>query len=110
MDIMKTLHLPNDARWVSCKILYLFLNFLDRVNQGNQNEASGDFNTVILLLRKKLNRGINLEVLNMPCFLLAWKYLSQANKLQSLLYQRRGVDSKIHFLKNDHARQQSTIN
>ena len=60
--------------------------------------------------RKKLNRGINLEVLNavlnMPCFLLAWNYLSQANKLPSLLYQRRGADSKIDskFSRSSHRR------
>ena len=55
---------------------------------------------------KKLNRGINLEVLNMPCFLLAWNYLSQANKLPSLLYQRRGADSKIDskFSRSSHQR------
>ena len=56
--------------------------------------------------RKKLNRGINLEVLNMPRFLLAWNYLSQVNTLPSLLYQRRGADSKIDskFSRSSHRR------
>ena len=45
---------------------------------------------------KKLNHRINQEVLNavlnMLCFLLAWNYFSQANKLPSLLFQRQSAD------------------
>ena len=59
---------------------------------------------------KKWNRRINQEVLNavlnMLCFLLAWNYFSQANKLPSLLYQGRSADSKIDskFSRSSHRR------
>ena len=42
----------------------------------------------------------------MPCFPLAWKYVSQAKKLPPLSYQRRGGDSKIDskFSRSSHRR------
>ena len=60
----------------------------------------------VINLWKKLNRRISLEVLNMSCFLLDWKYHSHVNKLPSLLYQRRGADSKIDskFFRSSHRR------
>ena len=48
-----------------------------------------------LIFRTLCPRPYEVLALNMPCFLLAWKYLSQVNKLPSLSYQRRGADSKI---------------
>lgn len=39
MDIPITLLLPDDARWISGEILYLYLH----LNKGSQDETSCDF-------------------------------------------------------------------